>query len=284
MKISTKVLFLLVPLILITVNVFASNEDTISIMNNVKIDRPLNGDVVVIMGDIDTEYPVNGDVVAVMGNIHLSDDVDGDVVAVLGDVIIDPQVNIIGDVVAIGAGGLKVAPGATIQGETVNLSLGNVNVYQRDFAINILGKVGYLTLLVLGFILTALSNQKINNCLIDFEQNIIRKIIVGISAPVIFVVATPILLITIIGLPIAMILFFVAHLLGLAVVCTYIGRKIMELFNNKTTLYGEYAIGAILLAIIINSIYSSGWIVAILSVFSLGIGLDAWLFKRYNKV
>ncbi len=284
MKRIIRVLVLLITFTFMSINVFASNEDKISIMNDVEIDRPLKGDVVVIMGDIDTKYSVSGDVVAVIGDIHINADVNGDVVAVLGDVIIDPQVNINGDVVAIGGSGLTIAPDATIQGDTVNISFGNANVHRLGFIFNIFGRIGFLTLLLLGFVITALANQKVSNTLIDFEQNIGRRIIVGIIAPVLLVVAIPILLITIIGLPIVMILFFIAHLLGLAVVCTYIGRKIMELFNNKTTLYGEYVIGAILIAIIVNSIYSSGWIVAILSIFSLGIGLDAWLIKRYNKV
>lgn len=286
------ILLIVAAFTLLSVQAFAATvrNDRVSILGDIEIDEPQNGDVVSIIGSINAKGTINGDMVAVIGDVNIESSVRGDVVAVLGKVTLGPEANIMGDVVAVGPGGIKKAQGARISGESVSVSfgdfdasqirIGTYSVYWINELFNVFNVLGLIVLLVFGLLAAAIAGDKVKNISNRFETNFFVKVLVGVLAMVVFVLALPVLLLTIIGLPIAVIFYLMAYLTGFASLCTYMGQKILDLFHNKTNIYGEYIIGAMLIAIIHTTLNYSWWIVLTVTVISLGLGLDAWFHKK----
>lgn len=295
MRNFSKMILAGVIMMLVSTPVFAmQREDRVNFFGDINIARPVSGDVVSIAGNIDVKEAVKGDVVSVVGNINIQGEVKGDVVAVLGKVTLAEGAIVNGDVVAIGARGIEKAVGAEIRGDAVSISVTQFDLtgfeaqrlslgwWQIEF-LRLIQTLMLIVVLVLGFVVALLDSNKIHIISQQLEQRFIKKLVIGILVSIAFVGALPILAITIIGLPIAMIIFFVAYLIGFSAVCAYLGQKIMELFNGKTNIYGEYVIGAIVVGITHVTFHYSWWIIGTIAIVSIGLGMDEW-FRNKNKI
>jgi hypothetical protein len=277
--------------------VFAATmqEDKVSILGNIDVDKPIRGSVVAIFGSVNARYAVDGDIVAVLGSVNVESDVRGDVVAVLGKVTLGSQANVAGDVVAIGPGGIQRLPGSEIGGDSVGINFGNLDLprfkinfppfmYRGFGFFNFFSNVGFFIFLVFSLLIITIAGERVKNISESVEDNIIRKLIIGTVLFFCFPIIAILLAITIIGLPIAIVFFGIALLLGFAAFCAYIGRKVLELLNSTANIYGEFAVGAIVFAITMTTVHPSWWIGAALAIISLGLAFDTVFGKKVNGV
>ncbi|MDK2799509.1 MAG: hypothetical protein PWQ70_1128 [Clostridiales bacterium] len=297
MKKIVMTLFLCIFLVFIGSQAFAAiiQEDKVSILGDVDIDRPIKGSVVAILGSIHARYSINGDVVAVLGNVNVESEVTGDVVAVLGNVILGPRAYVYGDVVAIGPGGIQKSPGSQVSGDSVGINFGSFNLprfrinvpplFTRDSQMfDFLGNIGFIIISLFSLLIIAVAGQQVQNISESVEEHMIRKLVIGTIIFLGFPIIAILLAITIIGVPVAIIFFGIAFLLGFSAFCVYIGRKILELLNSNANIYGEFIIGAIILAILMATLHFSLWVGILISIISLGLVFDTGFGSRQNNV
>ncbi len=168
-------------------------------------------DIVRIFSDADVPRGerVDGDVVAIMGSVTVEGKVTGDVVAVMGSVRMKPGASVDGDVVAIG-GGLDQPPGASVGGESVSLGF----FYPRwgaPTAAMLVSAVlicGFLSL-ILGGLIAFLFPTRLLRIAATVSGRPGASFALGIVSAPLLVVTILLLLITVIGIPIAFLLPFI---------------------------------------------------------------------------
>ena len=230
---------------------------------HIAADERVEGNVVVISGNIQVEGEVKGDVVAVLGDVTIDGYVHGSAVAPFGKVQVNP-----GGVVRkdVAASAVDKLPGSLVGGRTnytgVRLPSG-VNVL-RGFAFALLlfhiGLAVFVVFLILlGHVFAAKNIAAIRA---RISTNGIKSFIIGLLAeflglPVLFVL----LLITVIGIPVALLVLpvavAVAMILGLAGFGLMLGEKLADNtgFHLPTQLGRTVAgAGAVLLLVVFGAL------------------------------
>jgi hypothetical protein len=149
---------------------------------------------------------VDGDVVAVFGSAKVDGEVTGDVVAVFGSVHLGPAASVGGDVVSVG-GVLDQAPGATVHGESV--SLGFMPVPWGAPGLNfLLGMVFvcWILSLAMGWILHLLFPTRMLRVAITATRSPAASFFLGFFSAPLMVIGVVLLIITVIGIPFALLL------------------------------------------------------------------------------
>jgi len=156
---------------------------------------------------------VDGDVVSVFGSATVEGPVTGSVVAVFGSVRLLPGAQVGGDAVAVG-GGLEQAPGTTVRGETVSIgflptSFGPLGFGPPTLAVMLLTiLMGWLATLFWAWLLSLLLAERLIRIGTTASRQSGASIFVGlISAPLVLI-ACLLLLVTVIGIPVALLLPF----------------------------------------------------------------------------
>ena len=211
-------------------------------------------DVVVFGGSLDVEGEVRGDAVVVGGSAEIRGQVTGSVTAVGGSISLGPGARIDGDAISIG-GAVHRDPTAEIYGEITEVSLGpglelddlwddvwipHWHLGWFDFSFQeLFVRVGKTVVLgVLLLLLVLLFPKKISAVGDRVRREPWKAGIVGLGTQLLFLFALPvicmILLITIVGIPLALILaplatlaLVVLFLLGFAGV-TMAGGRLLE--------------------------------------------------------
>jgi hypothetical protein len=158
----------------------------------------------------DAEVPagerVDGDVVAVCGSASVAGEVTGDVVAVCGSVRLMPGASVGGDVVAIG-GALDQAPGATVHGQSVSLSFiplkGGVPALRVLLGIVF---VCWFLSLCLGWLLNLLFPARMLRIAATASRRAAASLFLGFFSAPLVVITIVLLLVTVIGIPFALLL------------------------------------------------------------------------------
>lgn len=179
---------------------------------------------------VDSTEHVDGGVVALFGNVTVRGEVDGDVVAVMGSVRAEPGASIDGDVVTIG-GTLDRADGAQIRGESVTMSFLPMLPGVPPLRALFLGLlVLWLFGMLFGGVLTLLAPKGLVRIADTISEQTGWSLLLGFLLPPLLVIAAVLLMITLIGIPIAFLLPLVYMMLlwvG-AVGATYLlGSRIM---------------------------------------------------------
>ena len=234
-----------------------------------------DNDVVQVGQDIVIERGehVLGHVFAMGGNITIRGMVDDDVVAMGGDVVLEDGATVRGDVVSLG-GAVQKAPSATILGS--NVTVGGLGKRFWDFrTLNLVGNgVRFLTAianlafwLFIGWVVILMSAERSRRVLARLEQAPGTSIGVGLLGVLALVPATiavalvaVLLVVTIIGIPVAAILLLgyvvavVAVLLwggvlGATALGDWIVRRLAPRLGEPTliraTLIGMIALGVL---------------------------------------
>jgi len=204
-------------------------------------------DIVKVRVDIiiDEDQEIEGDVTALGGDVVVKGVVDGSVVALGGDILVTSTGIIEEDATSVG-GEVKIEPGGIIKGERVALKgkipgisffpyLLQPKVVLRGFGI-VTKIVKILLLLFLGMIVFSVVPRNVGKIKDKVEKEFLKSILVGLLAWVLFLPAFVLLLITIIGIPLAILLplvVIVALLLGYTSVSLYVGEKIKQNTNIK---------------------------------------------------
>jgi len=157
---------------------------------------------------------VEGAVVAVFGSATVEGQVDGDVVAVFGSVFLEPGASVEGDVVAVG-GAVRQPAGATINGESVSLSfLPMAWGFPTTTTLLLCVVLGWALSLLMGYLLFLLFPDRMLRVAETSSHRTALSFAIGILSVPVMVLSLILLMVTLIGIPIALVLPFVY---GLAV-------------------------------------------------------------------
>ena len=193
------------------------------------------GDVVAIFGDARIEGEVTGDVVVIMGDLDLSGSVGGDVVSILSHAKIADSAKIAGDLVNVGWTPEGEVSRAQVDGEIVNVNclslipfagkgVGWSGLMRLLFVLKLM-KMAALFLIIL--LITALVPRRLATIAAAFPQRWGYAILAGLLAYAGLAVASVLLAVTIIGIPLAVALvcaLLVIKWLGVASILFLIGQ------------------------------------------------------------
>ena len=158
----------------------------------------------------DAEVPagerVEGDVVAVFGSVLVEGAVSGNVVAVFGSVRLAPESAVEGDVVSIG-GGLDQARGATVGGESVSLGFLPTALGMPALPVLLISVfIGWLLSVFAGWLVTLLIPERMLRVATTASRRGVASFFLGLVSTPLMLFACMLLLITVIGIPIAFLL------------------------------------------------------------------------------
>ena len=149
---------------------------------------------------------IEGDVVAVFGSVEVGGHVAGNVAAVFGSVSLRPGAVVDGDVVAIG-GALEQAAGAIVNGESVSLGLFSWHPGVPTLRVLLLSVFGaWIMTLILGWMLTLIFPQRVRRVALTASQRTGGSFVLGVASGPLVVIAIVLLLITVVGIPFALML------------------------------------------------------------------------------
>lgn len=232
--------------------------------------------------------------VAVGGSVILAPGayVEDDAVAVGGDVVLEPGAHVDGDAVSIG-GSIKTEPGATIGGSRVNIApsahfIGNVFKKEAgaaawSFFSAIISIIRILVLFALATLLVVLAPDRISMMRTFIADRPFVSAMAGVAAQVAIVPLCILLVITLIGIPlapVAVVTFLCILVVGFTVVAVWIGER-LPLFKDKKTMFASLVLGFVVLTLIDLLIP----IVGTIMVFTASlIGAGAVLLSRFGQV
>lgn len=243
---------------------------------------------------------VEGDVVAVFGSVTVRGQVAGNVVAVFGSVKLDPGASVDGDAVAVG-GGVRQPQGASISGQSVSLGflpdawgLPALPVLLAMIAI------GWLITLFFAWILNMLFPERLMRAAVTSSRRTGLSLLLGIASLPLTIIAMALLLVTVIGIPVALLLPIFYHFLTWAgqVAATYVlGCKILRRSPGSGGAMAPIATGAAFIAafFVAGALFATGTgvirttalffdLLGALMVFGLSvIGTGAFLLSRFGS-
>ena len=260
--------------------------------NVIGAEEKVVGEAVAIMGDLRIDGEVRRDAVAVMGSVTINGKVGGEVVAVMGDVVLGPKAEVDGDVVAIG-GTLQRDPGAIVRGEVTRVGVGKLSVAKlqtpsalRAWWDHALGHgalfgfgaglgwlaVGFYALLALVF---PGGIRRTGDMLVQRPGAVALSALLTLMAlPVLFIL----LLITVVGIPVALLGLpagiVVGVAFGKAAIYGLVGRKLMQ---DRAPLAVSVLIGGVVFALLFAAPVAGLALAALTAALGLGCSIAALL-------
>ena len=238
-----------------------------------------------VFNDIEVNERVDGDVVALEADVHLGPlaDVDGDVVVVGGNLRLDDRARVRRHVLAI-FGDVEVAPGAVIEGRTLEFSSlsnvalrpGNSEPLQVTLAVRLVTSGGWL------LVTTALAfglSTRLRYGVWVLPQLGFRVLVLGIAAGVTFFAAlvAALGLGPSLGVPLSAamtVIFFALRAVGLTVVGGFFGGVLLRrLWSRPLPLTLEVFAGVLTLLAIRFLPLLGGLMWSVCSIAALGTGI-----------
>jgi uncharacterized membrane protein len=259
------------------VRVQAGGEDIVKFGRDVVVeeDETIDGDVVVIGGKIDVKGTVTGNAVAIGGNVW---------VASTGDIE--------GDAVSIG-GEIKKEPGAMIRGQKATVSFGPKGLFRFPhfvFPPFMGGFYGFalfvrifkiIFFLFLGIVVISIVPRNVAKVKDKIRQDFLKSALVGFAAEILILPIFLILIVTIIGIPVALLIeplvILAALILGYTATSYFVGEKLKESTSLKpetplmTVVIGILAVESVLLLARVVGIFGG-----LLSPFSWILTFFGW--------
>ncbi len=218
---------------------------------------------------------VDGEVVAVGGDVTVKGTVTGNVIAVGGDVFVKSTGVVEGDAVSLG-GRVEKEVGAIIRGERVGVDFFPDRVVPRVLGLPpttvirfppFFGGFGGLALfarivkiilfLFLGIVVISILPKQVTKVKDKVRQDFLKSALVGFAAEILILPIFVLLVVTIIGIPVALLveplLILAALILGYSGVSYFIGEKLREGTSLKpetpmlTLVIGILAVESVLL-------------------------------------
>lgn len=211
-----------------------SGDEYVRFAANIEIAQgdSVTGNVVGILGDVTINGDAKSDVTSILGNATINGKVAGDVVSVMGDVTLGPKAVVEGDVTTV-RGTLHRDPGAIVQGRITQQSMGSKSRSADSFQVwwdnalshgswlgfgHGLGWLTVLTIVALGFYtLIALvfprGVRHTGDMLMQRPGAVVFSAVLSmIALPVLFIL----LIITIVGIPVALLALPAGVIIGVA--------------------------------------------------------------------
>jgi hypothetical protein len=155
---------------------------------------------------IDSTETVDDAVVALFGNVTVRGQVGGDVVAVLGSVKLEPGAVVEGDAVAVG-GALDQAADAVVHGQSVSLTFLPIHAGVPPLRALVLALFGaWLLAMISGGLLSLLFPQRIIRVAQTVAERTGWSLLFGLLLPPLAVITAVLLMVTLIGIPVAFLL------------------------------------------------------------------------------
>lgn len=212
----------------------------------------VDGDVVAVFGSVRVDGEVAGDAVALFGGLHVGEEarVAGDAVAIFGSMVLDRAAAVVGDAVALG-GGMRKADDARVLGSQVEIG------FMPLLTLGLPGlPVVLLTLLLawlvsvgLGWVGAVLFPRRLVRVAATASRRTGLSLLLGAFAgPLAFVLGI-LLLVTVIGIPIAIMLPFVWVFVSYAgqLAATYqLGCKLLRRAPGSGGAFAPIAAGSFL--------------------------------------
>lgn len=236
----------------------------------------INGDIQALAGNITVKGTVNGNVVATAGTVQIYGKVNGNVQALAGNIYVRNEGEISGDATAM-AGNIHKDDSATIGGSIIEMAGGNGTHGVRidsfdDFWINPLltwGMVlwgvvtGLISWLAIGALLMLFFTKQIVFVGEAIQQRKMYYFLVGFASYILVPVVFILLLITLIGIPVAFVLIpvvMVATIFGQLGIARMLGQWLIERFGwNWNTEMARVLLGAAVI-FVITLIPVIGWL------------------------
>ncbi|HYV85279.1 MAG TPA: hypothetical protein VFB49_05175 [Patescibacteria group bacterium] len=194
------------------------------------------GDLVTVMGKARVDGEVTGEIVVVLGDLEMSGTAHGEVVAVMSSVHLTETARVEGQMVSVGWAPALDA-GSRVEGESVNIAFMNLLPFMghggglsgliRLFLILKLISLAFLFVILL--LISALVPRRVANIAAAFPTRWGSALGVGVLAYAVLIVGSLLLIVTLIGIPVAMLLIFIGAVtkwLGLAGLLYLIGRTL----------------------------------------------------------
>ncbi len=196
---------------------------------------------------------VDGDVVSIGGNVTVFGQVRGDAVAIGGDVRLKDGSVVRGSAVSIG-GRVDREPDAVLHGQDVGMNFVPGKILNLRHAQSGFSFVGFTALIVLGimiflfgWLLHALADTRMRGVGDFLIQSPWKSLAAGLAIVLLAPAAFLLLLVTVIGIPIALVLFVllpVAHAVGLVLVATATGGRLWSRPGSAVTWNWTRSLGA----------------------------------------
>ncbi len=239
-------------------------------------------DIVCILGKVRVEGEVTGDVVVILGSLDISGTVRGDVVGIMSPTHIRENAEIQGDLVSIG-GPLDRSPASSVGGQEVKLNFldlvpflrgGWAGLWKLLFLIKLAKLAGLFLMLLL---VTALVPRRISVIAVSFPDRWAMSILAGLIAYCATIVLCVILAVTLIGIPLAIALWFAAKVvkwIGLASILFLIGHTLGRNVLKRELSHLAAVLGGFAVYAVISLVPIFGGVFAmVMSVLALGIAI-----------
>lgn len=275
-------------------------------LSNASIGR----NVSVIGGNLNfnNDTRIAGSLSAAGGNLNLFSEVAKEANLAGGDIILG---SIINGPVNIGAGQIGIKKTARIKGdlnywsgdkaqiENGAIVSGKIQMHElprnnpdtekaaRVFAqISLFVKVlGFITYLTLGLLLISFYPKLTQSAVSALNEKPSRSFLIGFLSffliPAVFII----LLVTVIGIPLAFILmsgYFLLSVFGIIITSLWFGQKVLKSENENSRLATSLLVGLVIYEIPVFLPFI-GWLIKLIAV-SLGIGALVWGKKNYYRL
>ncbi|MEQ1833668.1 MAG: polymer-forming cytoskeletal protein [Candidatus Eisenbacteria bacterium] len=240
---------------------------------------------------------VDGDVVAVFGSVRVEGEVTGSAVAVFGSLDLRRGAMVRGDAVAVG-GPLHQGEGAHVSGEAVQVGFSPLTLGLPGLPVVLATIVlGWLVSLFFGWIAAALFPGRLARIAITSSRRTAASLAIGVLSGPLVLMAGVLLLVTVIGIPVAILTPFVyvgvvyagqlaaTYVLG----CKLTGRRLgegsatMPLLSGSLLVASIFFLGSILWETpgLVRTVALFFMLVGLLLVVGLSlIGTGAFLLSR----
>jgi len=195
---------------------------------------------------------VDGDVVAVFGSATVEGHVTGSVVAVFGSVKLLPGASVDQDAVAVG-GVLDQAPGTTVKGETVSVGFLPISFGAPTLGVLLLTIVtGWLLTLFMAWLLSLLFHERMQRIAATASRQSGASTFIGLLSAPMVVITMLLLLVTVIGVPVAFVLPIAYALMvwtGQLAATHLLGTKLMGRRASERSVLAPIAAGSAFVAL-----------------------------------
>ena len=207
--------------------------------------------------------PIGGNVTIGSGNLSIYKNINGNLLAASEQIYISPEVNVKGDFEYWSKNDVNVDSKVIILGETIkhdfpkNINLGISKIDPVKILGGFIGlAVGFkilsvITLLFIGFLMIKLFPNLMNQTEKNISEKAWKSILIGFLVMIIFPISFIVLLITVIGIPVA---FILAALYGIYIylskifVIYWLGGKIL---NKSKSKYLSFTVASLIYMILL---------------------------------
>ncbi len=272
-----------IPKVKVSPRLSTTTEDIVKFGKDVVVeeDEEIDGDVVAVGGSIQIKGTVTGDVVAIGGDVEVFDTgvVEGDAVSIGGDVIRRKDGEIHGEKVSVGfLGGRSIryppwfAPFKFPFGSTF-FGFAHFQPPALSFFLRIL-RVAFV--LFVGIVVISVFPKHVEKVKEKTKHEFLKSGLVGLVAQILALPIFILLIITVIGIPVALLveplLILAALILGFTGVSLFIGEKLQE----HTSMRSDTKIMTLVMGILaVEVVPLSAWV---MRVFGDIFSLFAWIF------